>query len=69
MKYFTSQHRFAADIQTDDWFKLAGFLYRVKNVSFNGHEVNIQCYPVHGPQLNASIWLPPKQLLKIYNQK
>jgi Na+-transporting NADH:ubiquinone oxidoreductase subunit NqrF len=76
MKNFTSHDRFASDIETDDWFRMGGFLYRVTHRFFvqnaedpRDYEVELVCCPVHDPKKKATICVSPKQIFKIYNQK
>jgi hypothetical protein len=70
MKNFTSQNRQAQDVQEDDWFKMAGFLYRVMDTySVDSSMVEFNCYPVHSGIPTVIVRVPRKQIFKIYNQK
>lgn len=57
------------DLMADDYFKLAGQIYRIVRVVKNafGDRV-IEFYPVAGKSRHSTLIMPKKAYFKIYNQ-
>jgi len=71
-KMFRKNRVEAAELMTDDHFRMAGKLYRIRNVTNHGDcAVLISFYPVHNlPVITiSSMYLLRNTPFKIYNQK
>ena len=71
---FTTRHVKAKRLMADDWFKMAGRMYRIAQVQKNMYNCRIiTFYPVHPepyePPTFSTLIVPKNTVFKIWNQK
>lgn len=69
MKHFKKKTIRIEELQADDHIKIAGVLYRVRNIYIIGDTYTVLIHNARRPMLEGMLLLETNTLMKIWNQQ